>query len=254
MTDDSPQAGGQEEPTGPINPPEAGDAAPDDAAQAPRKRRFLSKKRAPRERAEPSQPTAERPKRGLLPRRKPKREDAPADDQPTTAFAPVEDGATPDGEVEPAKGRRRARRPPREKKQKPRRTRGDRPPPASALRRERRALLSSRQDAVYHLGGLAFELYRRDLLQDGVLRQRAVELAALDDRIREIDKNIGEQPARGRRGAGAAGVPAIAGNCMVCRAEFAPEARFCSSCGARFAPESAESEQVTGVIDLPPES
>lgn len=298
MSEDAPQSGGQEEPTAPIDPSAAGDAAGEEAAPEPKKKGFLPRKRSREPRAkrpredrpkkrlfggspsakadgEPAESAGEaknaaddsteaaapkqepdRPKRGLLPRRKSKADSPPPDDQPTTAFAPTEGEIDGDPEAAPRKPRRqRKKRPPREKKPRAKGVeKSDRPAPASSLRRERRSLLSSRQDAVYHLGGLAFELYRRDLLQDGVLRQRAVELGALDDRVREIDKDIGELPARRRRTAPAAPPSSVAGNCLTCRAEFAPDARFCASCGARFAPQAAESEQVTGVIDLPPEA
>jgi hypothetical protein len=292
MTEDASEISGGEGPTGPVEQ-SAGGGTPDESSEAPRKRGLLPKKRAPKERAkrptgqkkrlfgarassgedgegiepaptseEPASAPAEatntesekpdRPRRGLLPRRKSRKAEPVADDQPTTAFAAAEAEASTGEAPEAAPGRRRRKkRAPTEKKSGA--PRSQRAAPASSLRRERRALLSSRQDAVYHLGGLAFELYRRDLLQDGVLRQRAVELAAVDDRIREIDEDIGERPARGRRAATAAAAPAVAGNCLTCRAQFAPEARFCSNCGARFAPQAAESEHVTGVIEMPPE-
>lgn len=216
---------------------------------------------------EPAKPR----KRGLLPKRKTADTPARTPDEPGVD-GPATDGASaaPDAQTasEPRRGkakRPREKRPPREKKPRPKRPprakkpkaeraeRADRPAPASTLRRERRALLASRQDAAYHLGGLAFELYRRDLLQDGVLRQRAVEVAALDDRIREIDRQLGERTARAPAPAGAPGAAQAgpAGNCLVCRSEFVQDARFCSNCGARFVPEAAESEQVTSAIEIP---
>ena len=76
---------------------------------------------------------------------------------------------------------------------------------AGALHRRRRTLISQRQEAVYHLGGLAFELYRRDLLSEEVMRRRAGEIAMLDDTVRDIDIRSARwtasavSAARGRR-------------------------------------------------------
>src|SRR5437764_8151057 len=94
------------------------------------------------------------------------------------------------------------------------------PPPDAApplaggraqLRRRRRELLDRRAEVVYHLGGLAFELFRRDLLSEPVMRVRAEEIAELDRSVRDIDERLlalAERPpraARTRRKPGPAG-------------------------------------------------
>ena len=131
------------------------------------------------------------------------------------------------------------------------------PPPKpdgpAKLRRERRRLLASREEAVYHLGGLAFELYRRDQLGEEVMRRRAGEVALLDDTVREIDARLGEidreRKERRRRAPG----DGIAGNCLACRAPFRAEARYCWQCGAQLVPTSDGDDQVTAIITPAPE-
>ena len=123
---------------------------------------------------------------------------------------------------------------------------------AGTLHRRRRALIAQRQEAVYHLGGLAFELYRRNLLGEEVMRRRAGEVAMLDDTVRDIDIRLGEMD-RDRRARRARSSPDLAaGNCVRCHASFAAEARFCWQCGARLVPESEGDEQVTASIVPPP--
>jgi hypothetical protein len=132
------------------------------------------------------------------------------------------------------------------------------PPPKpdgpAKLRRERRRLLVSREQAVYHLGGLAFELYRRDRLGEEVMRRRAGEVAMLDDTVRDIDARLGEidreRKERRRRGPAATDV---AGNCLTCRAPFRAEARFCWQCGTRLVPAGEGDDQVTAIITPGPE-
>jgi hypothetical protein len=127
-----------------------------------------------------------------------------------------------------------------------------RPEGPARLRRERRRLLASREEAVYNLGGLAFELYRRDRLDGEVMRRKAGEVAMLDDTVRDIDGRLGrieeERRERRRRGPRDDAV----GNCLECRAPFRAEARFCSQCGTRLVPGDERDDQVTAVISPPP--
>ena len=120
------------------------------------------------------------------------------------------------------------------------------------LRRDRRLLLTQREEAVYHLGGLAFELYRRDLLPDGVMRARAGEVARLDDSVRDIDIRLGEvERARRGRGATEAADPSV-GCCLVCRSPFRAEARFCWQCGTQVVPPPVHGDdQPTALISSP---
>jgi hypothetical protein len=131
------------------------------------------------------------------------------------------------------------------------------PPPQvegpGRLRRRRRKLLSRREEAVYHLGGLAFELYRRDMLGEEVMRRRAGEVALLDDTVRDIDVRLGELDRERRERRRRADPEAPAGNCLDCRAPFRAEARFCWQCGARLVPSAVGDEQVTAVITARPE-
>ncbi len=127
-----------------------------------------------------------------------------------------------------------------------------RPEGPARLRRERRRLLTEREEAVYHLGGLAFELYRRDQLGEEVMQRKAGEVAMLDDTVRDIDTRLGEidreRRERRRRGAD----DGVAGNCLTCRAPFRAEARFCWQCGAQLVPTSEGDDQVTAVITPAP--
>src|SRR5207237_173940 len=60
-------------------------------------------------------------------------------------------------------------------------------PPPSQLRRERRALLHAREDRIRDLGGLMLEMYRRDHFRQDLLVDRCAELAALEERLAELD-------------------------------------------------------------------
>lgn len=126
------------------------------------------------------------------------------------------------------------------------------PPPRAdgpaGLRRERRRLLASREEAVYHLGGLAFELYRRDRLGEEVMRRRAGEVATLDDSVRDIDARLGEIDRERRERRRRVPADEAVGNCLECRAPFRAEARFCWQCGSRLLPPGEGDGQVTAVI------
>lgn len=175
-------------------------------------------------------PDEARPKRRLrLPRRRPR--EAPSQEgEAATPGAPDADSAPPEATLPP---------PPR-------------PERAGALRRRRRRLLSRREEAVYHLGGLAFELYRRDMLREEVMRLRAGEVAQLDDSVRDIDARLHEidRVRRERRRGG--GADAQAGNCLDCRAPFRAEARYCWRCGVLLAPVAEGDDQPTAVIATRP--
>jgi hypothetical protein len=192
----------------------------------------------------PAETAAERPKRRWRPRRRPATDtgadDAPASPSPdATEHAVTDPSAAP--EAEPAADE--AAPAPVAAARSPRR-----------LRRDRRRLITRREEAVYHLGGLAFELYRRDLLGEEVMRARAGEVAQIDDTVRDIDVRLGEidRDRRERR----RGEPAdpSAGCCLTCRAPFRAEARFCWQCGAQLVPPSMGDEQVTAVIVARPPS
>jgi hypothetical protein len=122
------------------------------------------------------------------------------------------------------------------------------------LRRRRRELLNRRAQAVYHLGGLAFELFRRDLLTEQVMRVRAEEVAELDRSVREIDERLlqlAERPPKVARTRKAKEEPA--GECPSCGSPHTSVAAYCWNCGVKLpAPEpeaSDASEAPTGVVD-----
>ncbi len=107
-----------------------------------------------------------------------------------------------------------------------------------ALERERRGLVDQREEQVYHLGGLAFELHRRERLPDGVMRRRADDVSQIDARIREIDASLDaieanreERRQRDREKRAARPAPEPAGVCPNCGTSFQAEASFCWSCG-----------------------
>jgi hypothetical protein len=127
-----------------------------------------------------------------------------------------------------------------------------RPPATRRLRRDRKRLLTEREEAVYDLGGLAFELYRRGMLIEDVMRLRAGEVAQLDDSVRDIDAQLSDVArARRERRAPEAADPAV-GCCLVCRAPFRAEARFCWQCGAQVVPPPLDGDdQPTAVISAP---
>ncbi len=138
----------------------------------------------------------------------------------------------------------------------------ERGPSVAQLRRRRKELLDQRQETVYHLGGLAFELYRRDLLGERVMRHRAAEVWGLDENVRDIDLQL-EQIERTRRERREdrrrkpPPEPAPLGHCVNCGSPwYQGEARFCWSCGQAIthpegdpAPEEDDDRPTTVISD-----
>ena len=115
-------------------------------------------------------------------------------------------------------------------------------PARSKLIRERRDHVEKRQDAVYHLGGLAFELHRRGSLPTRVMRLRADEIESIDERVRGIDADLGEierqrevqkQARRDRQPRTRAAIVTPVGICAECGTGFDAKANFCANCGAK---------------------
>jgi hypothetical protein len=119
-------------------------------------------------------------------------------------------------------------------------------PSRNSIKRDRQRLDSERQEAQFHLGGLAVELLRRDALTQPVLRAKAAELIDLDEQVRLLDWRLEaiETERRQRKGL----EPPVAGACLSCGAEFAPAAVFCWRCGTRFAPETQSQTALTAEI------
>jgi len=117
-------------------------------------------------------------------------------------------------------------------------------PRRSSIKRDLRRLTDERQEAQFHLGGLALELYRRDALSDRVMRQKALEILDVDERVRLLNWRLEAMETERRQRKGAE--PPVAGSCLSCGADFAPQSVFCWRCGTRFAPETeAESAMTT---------
>lgn len=130
-------------------------------------------------------------------------------------------------------------------------------PSRTALERERKALIDRREEALYHLGGLAFEAHRRDLLPEGALRERADVITDQERRLAEIDAGLlALASARAERRAqratvGAPVLPEAVGTCPDCATGFFEGARFCFNCGVALGAVGADGPE-TG--DGPEES
>ena len=125
--------------------------------------------------------------------------------------------------------------------------RPERPPSIGQLRRERKRLWAERQENVYHLGGLALDLKRRELLGDPLVAKRADVITEMDLRILDLDEQLNEADERRRRGR--VREPDPVGYCMSCGAPHQSEAAFCFRCGARIhVPE--EDDNDTQVINM----
>jgi hypothetical protein len=188
----------------------------------------------------------ERPKRPLF-KRRPKA-DAPPSDSPdadAAAQAPTDVAADADQPTEVVE------MPPR--------------PPLNPgrLRRERKGLVARRQEAVYHLGGLAFELFRRDMLTEPVMRRRADEVADIDRSVIAIDEELAtlEETRRTRREERAAERREArarqkqpSGYCLSCGKPYRDVVNFCGNCGSPIVHETLveeSAEQPTSVVETP---
>lgn len=133
----------------------------------------------------------------------------------------------------------------------------------SRLRRERKGLVARRQEAVYHLGGLAFELHRRDMLSEPVMRRRADEVADIDRSVIAIDEELAtfEETRRTRREERAAERREArarqkqpSGYCLSCGKPYREPVNFCANCGSPIvheAPAEPATEQPTTVVEAP---
>jgi uncharacterized protein YjiS (DUF1127 family) len=133
------------------------------------------------------------------------------------------------------------------------------PPPAAQLRRERRALLRLREERIRDLGGLVLEMHRQEAFREELVYERCADLAALEDRLSELDSilSAASAPRRSSRGARCeCGAPVLWGShfcancgrtvgdapavaCMSCGAGMPAEARFCATCGHPVEPTQA---------------
>jgi hypothetical protein len=140
------------------------------------------------------------------------------------------------------------------------RAEGDAPqalPSPGTIRRERRGLIRAREEKIRDLGGLALDMHRRGVFRQDLLDERARELIALEERLRELDSMLAAATAARRPGGAprcTCGAPILWGShfcsncgrptgdavvtCAGCGAPLPADARFCANCG-RVA-ESAE--------------
>ena len=101
------------------------------------------------------------------------------------------------------------------------------------LRRQRNRLLQRRDEMVFHLGGLAYDLHLLGEIQaPPVIERRAGMIHALDTTVDAIDAQL---VARGKA-AGGQRLPIVVGSCRTCHALFVADARYCMSCGRILAP------------------
>ena len=90
-------------------------------------------------------------------------------------------------------------------------------PSAGELRRERRALLRAREERISDLGGLALEMFRQDSFREHVLYEQCAEVAAMEDRLLELDVLLDiRRPPASR---------------CTCGAPLFRGTHFCSHCG-----------------------
>ena len=130
------------------------------------------------------------------------------------------------------------------------RTEGTEPRRASTpgvLKRERRALTRERNQLIRDLGGIVYEMYRLDRFRVELVTERCSALAALDQRIDEIDELLTSATRRGPRCECGAPIPWGAHFCQNCGRPAGPrpvvacarcgsplpaDVQFCGSCGS----------------------
>jgi hypothetical protein len=110
-------------------------------------------------------------------------------------------------------------------------------PPPGQLRRDRRALLRLREQRIRDLGGLMLEMYRRDQFRQDLLIDRCAELAAVEDRLAELDSLLSTAMSLRQR---------PAARCDECGSPIFWGSRFCASCGKPVASAPAGSERAQG--------
>jgi hypothetical protein len=95
-------------------------------------------------------------------------------------------------------------------------------PPAADLRRERRDLFQVREERIRDVGGVVLEMYRQDAFREGLLIELCAEIAAIEERLREVDMLLDARQAPVAR--------------CECGSPLFWGARFCPSCGRQLPP------------------
>lgn len=117
----------------------------------------------------------------------------------------------------------------------------------AVLKREQRTLLREREERIRDLGGLVFEMFRRDRFRVELVTERCADLTALEQRLSELDALLSASRRGGLRcecgaplswgahfcancGRPAGSRPVV--SCARCGAPLPAEAKFCGSCGS----------------------
>jgi hypothetical protein len=117
----------------------------------------------------------------------------------------------------------------------------------AALKREQRALLREREERIRDLGGLVYEMFRRNRFRVELVTERCNDLVALEKRLEELDALLSSTRRGGPRcdcGAPLAWGAHFCGNCgrpvgsrpvvacARCGAPLPAGVKFCGSCGS----------------------
>jgi hypothetical protein len=102
---------------------------------------------------------------------------------------------------------------------------------AGDMRKERAGLARRYQELRGDLGGLLIEMARRDQFNFHLLRLRAAEAVAVEQRAKEIDGQLTLQAASGRQSLPAGTVAMTAKKCGKCSGSIPADANFCAYCG-----------------------
>ena len=113
----------------------------------------------------------------------------------------------------------------------PRAAAGDARKAIGELRKERAGLARRYQDLRGDLGGLLIEMARRDHFNFHLLRLRAAEAVAVEQRAHEIDGSIAAQAAAAQGGLPSGMVTMTAKACPNCSGAIPADANFCAYCG-----------------------
>ena len=99
------------------------------------------------------------------------------------------------------------------------------------LRKERSGLARRYQDLRGDLGGLLIEMARRDHFNFHLLRLRAAEAVAVEQRAKEIDGSLTGLAAAAQGGLPSGTVTMSAKQCERCSGAIPADANFCAYCG-----------------------
>jgi hypothetical protein len=138
-----------------------------------------------------------------------------------------------------------------------------------ALKRERRTLLREREELLRDLGGLVFEMFRRDRFRVELVTERCADLVALEERLDEVDSLLTAATSRsGLRctcgapldwgahfcaNCGRPAGPRPVVSCARCGSPLPADVEFCGRCGSRVETPSPEPPADTQPDPVPKE-